>query len=158
MYKTVLAPLDGSELAEAALEHAIALAERFGARLVLVEAIAPLSERLPGPAAVLGSPARTMADVKLSEQALAADRGAAEAYLKSKKASLEARGLRVDSILKEADAAQAIITTAAAERADLIVMSTHGRGGLGRVVFGSVADEVLRNSPAPVLIVRPEAK
>jgi nucleotide-binding universal stress UspA family protein len=57
-------------------------------------------------------------------------------------------------VVAEGEAADAIVEQAAENGANLIIMSSHGRGGLGRLVFGSVADAVLRHSPVPVLLLR----
>jgi nucleotide-binding universal stress UspA family protein len=63
-------------------------------------------------------------------------------------------GLVIDSEVREGRAAETLAWRAGRLAADLIAMTTHGRGGLGRPVFGSVADEVLRTAPCPILLVR----
>jgi len=80
----------------------------------------------------------------------------AEAYLDELKTKLEAQGVRgVDVHVWYGPAAAAIVDATRLYGADLIVMSTHGRSGLGRVVFGSVAESVLRGTTVPILLVRP---
>jgi nucleotide-binding universal stress UspA family protein len=136
--KTILIPLDGSEMAEAAIAEARQLS-RPDSTLVLVRAANAFS--LPG---------TDMMDA----QVYAVQE--AEAYLDELKTKLEAQGVRtVDIHVWYGPAAAAIVDAARLYGADLIVMSTHGRGGLGRVVLGSVAESVLRGTTVPILLVRP---
>ncbi|MHB1134710.1 MAG: universal stress protein [Chloroflexota bacterium] len=152
MYDKLLVALDGSRLAERVLPVVEPLAERFGGTLVLLSAILAPEEVMPAasPVApgVLPGPA-------LDPQAIVdADRGDATRYLAEVAARLRQRGLAVRVEMPQGPAAAAIVTFARREAVDLIAMTTHGRGGLGRLVFGSVADEVLRQAPCPVLLVR----
>jgi nucleotide-binding universal stress UspA family protein len=87
-------------------------------------------------------------------QVAAEDRRGAAAYVQALAERLRAGGLSVEVAEPEGEAAAAILAQAHALRADLIAMTTHGLGGLGRALFGSVADEVLRHAPCPVLLVR----
>lgn len=136
-YRTVLVPLDGSELAESALDHAIELA-RAGASLVLVRA----AEAHTAPGA---DP--TDAQVKVVREA--------EEYLTAVRARLARAGVeRVDASVWYGPPADSIVDAARFRKADLIVMSTHGRSGLGRLVLGSVAETVLRATTTPILLVR----
>ncbi len=135
---TILIPLDGSEMAEAAITEARQLARPDGSRLVLVRAANAFT--LPGNDAI---------DAQL--YALQD----AESYLDAVKRRLEAEGVHgVETHVWYGTAAAAIVEAAALYKADLIVMTTHGRGGLGRLVFGSVAESVLRGTTAPILLVR----
>jgi nucleotide-binding universal stress UspA family protein len=136
--KTILIPLDGSEMAEAALAEARQLS-RPDSALVLMRAAS--AHALPG------------TDV-LDAQFCAAQE--AEVYLETLKAHLEEQGVRgVEAHVWYGPAAAAIVDAARLYGADLIVMSTHGRSGLGRLVFGSVAESVLRGTTVPILLVRP---
>ena len=136
--KTILIPLDGSEMAEAALAEARQLSGP-DSTLVLLRAASALA--LPG------------TDM-LDAQGYAVQE--AEAYLDELKTKLEAQGARgVEAHVWYGPAAAAIVEAARRYGADLIVMSTHGRSGLGRVVFGSVAESVLRGTTVPILLVRP---
>ncbi len=143
MYKHILVPLDGSELAESALAEAKKLATAE-AEIILFQVI-----RLPLP---VMSP-----DVGLSMPVIEMDDLMTEAmaYLKEHAATLVQQGFtpRVDVV--EADnVADAIVQYAKKHGVDLIVKTTHGRGGLSRLVFGSVAEGVVRHAPCPVLLVR----
>ena len=133
MLSTILVPLDGSPLAERALAYASVLARRSGARLVAIEAVDTRSEVDAG-----AEHERTVR---------------AEAYLQAVAARLTAEGLSVHGYVYHDDPMHAILDAASFHRADLIVMSTHGRGGLGRMLYGSVADQILRHATTPVLLV-----
>jgi nucleotide-binding universal stress UspA family protein len=134
----ILVPLDGSVLAEAALWTAIDLAGKNAATLSLVRAAQVYT--LPG------------AD---SVEAQVTAIGEAEEYLAAVRRRLEDQGVkRVETHVWYGPAAAAIVEAASFEKADLIVMGTHGRSGLGRLVLGSVAESVLRGTTTPILIVR----
>lgn len=137
MAGTILVPLDGSPLAERALPYAELLAQALEARLVLVRAV--VAHTFPGV-----DP--TDAQVRAVEEA--------EAYLAGLAARLAERGLAVETATPYGDAVQEILLEIDLRRADLVVMATHGRSGLGRWVYGSVAAGVLARSPVPVLLVR----
>jgi nucleotide-binding universal stress UspA family protein len=138
--RTILVPLDGSALSERALGPARQLAAAFGARgggehgmLVLIRVV----------------PARAPEERALQ----AAEVEAAERYLCIVADRLRERG---ESVLVEAlagDAAESILAQATLWHAELVVMATHGRGGVGRLLHGSVADAVVRGARTPVLLV-----
>lgn len=136
MYRTIIVPLDGSLLSERALPLAAALAHATGARLVLLQAVRVVGA--PGPA--------------LSELQTRVGQDA-QHYLDSQALSLRQEGLTVATTTPSEAPDQAILTTADLHEADLIVMTTHGRAGLGRLIHGSVAEAVLQHSPIPVLLV-----
>lgn len=143
MYKHILVPLDGSELAESALVEAKKLATA-GAEIILFQVI-----RLPLP---VMSP-----DVGLSMPVIEMDDLMAEAmtYLKEHVVTLAQQGFTARADVVEADnVADAIVQYAKKHGVDLIVKTTHGRGGLSRLVFGSVAEGVVRHASCPVLLVR----
>jgi len=134
----ILVPLDGSTLAEAALPRALELATASGAPLVLLRA----------------TQARAFPGADPIEAQLEAVRES-EAYLVEVAARLEALGARdVRRAVWYGAPAPAIIDAAAFNQADLIVMTTHGRSGLGRLVMGSVAESVLRGTRVPILLLR----
>jgi nucleotide-binding universal stress UspA family protein len=85
---------------------------------------------------------------------LDAELRAVTGYLAAIAEGLEAAGIRVERIQRDGAPAQVILEEARARNVVLIGMTTHGRGGLARLAFGSVADEVLRNAPCPVLLIR----
>jgi nucleotide-binding universal stress UspA family protein len=141
MHKHILIPLDGSALAEQALPHAIAQAQRFEAELVLLRVLAPL----PSPP-LLGEVARSRA--KASSNVLARE------YLERVVASVQEHDIPVQVATAQGSPPLAIIEFAEANEVDLIVMSTRGQSGLSRWLMGSVADRVVRGATVPVLLVR----
>src|SRR3954452_23543529 len=134
MYRLILVPVDGSALAERAIPYAEELARASGARVLLLRT--SLVRHRP--------PAGT------TEAELCAEE---EAYLEEQAARLRTAGIEVDTLLCFAEADDAIVDEAARHAADLIVMTTHGRGWMGRLAFGSVATAVLERAPVPVLFL-----
>jgi nucleotide-binding universal stress UspA family protein len=131
--KRIVVPLDGSALSEAIVPVVEALARDYEAGIVLVRALAP----------------QPAADAEFGAQQ------EAEAYLSTLAASLQGRGhAGVDWKIWYDDPDRAIVSAATANEADLVAMATHGRGGLGRLLLGSVAEAVVRTAPMPVLLVR----
>ena len=135
----ILVPLDGSDLAEAALETAIELLnEQPASTLVLV--------RTAGESKPLGSD-RTEEQVRAVREA--------ESYLNGVAAGLHKAGIgRVKACVWYGPAATTIVEAAEVEKVSLIVMSSHGCSGVGRLIFGSVAESVLRGTRRPILLVR----
>jgi nucleotide-binding universal stress UspA family protein len=141
MYKRILLPLDGSGLAEQALPHAIAQAERFQAELVLLSVL----ETLANPPE-MWRPAVS----QLEEQTKAL----AREYLQHVAARVREHGISVRVVTIEGRPHVAIVQLAEVEQVDLIVMCTRGQSGLSRWLMGSVADRVVRGASVPVLLVR----
>jgi nucleotide-binding universal stress UspA family protein len=145
-WQRILAPLDGSSLAEQALKPAIALAKMFNSQLILLQAVAELdveSQRILFPTPMA------------AEEAMTSWQAAAEEYLRSITKTLQERdGLNASYQAIVGEAGQVIATTVANSQIDLIVMSTHGRTGWQRWVYGSVANKVLRSAECPILLVR----
>jgi len=133
---TILVPLDGSDMSERALPFAVRLARETGGTLLLVRAALAYvyeSERI--------------SDV------VRLDHGA-QPELDEVAQKVRAMNVTVEtSVAHGVSAADSIVGLACERAVDLIVMSSHGRGGLGRFIYGSVADRVLRNAPAPVLMI-----
>ncbi len=140
MFRHLLVPLDGSRLAEAALPAAASLSERLGASVTLLHVM----ER-DAPATIHGE--RHLTEVRDAERYLEeVERGLA---LRDRPA---ARHVHQP---KEGDVARAIVQHAEELRVDLIVLSTHGRGGLRELVVGSIAQRVLQGGAAPIFLIRP---
>ena len=151
MYERILVALDGSELAESILPHVEALGRALGSTLVLMRATMPAEKVISGlnPGSVLPS-----ADIVDPMPMIDAERDAVDSYLTTVAERLEAQGLRIHTEEPEGPAADAILQVADDLDADLIAMTTHGRTGMKRLVFGSVAGEVLHRSTRPLLLVR----
>jgi nucleotide-binding universal stress UspA family protein len=157
MFEKILVPLDGSELAEEVLHRVVELAKKLGSTVILVQAIDSLSERLVALNGI--EPAGAVAaNVEAVEQAIDAEKDSAESYLARMKAHFTSEGLSVETFLGEGQPSDVILDLAKKEDVGLIAMTTHGRGGLGRLVFGSVSDAVLRHSTVPVLLLRSTEK
>lgn len=142
MYKRILIPTDGSAPSEAAVKEGLELAKSLGAEATLLYVVEPVMTRiLIGPEAIPYYPDLTR-DLELAgKQALERAEGFAQ-YL----------GVLVKAELKQGSAAQVIVEEAAQH--DLVVMGTHGRSGLDRLLLGSITQKVLQRSPKPVLVVR----
>jgi nucleotide-binding universal stress UspA family protein len=155
MFETILVPLDGSELAETALAPALELRDKLGSKLILLRAVEPASHHLVQAPGVFESPSAAVANVELIQKMTEAEREEARTYLENVRERVGDKN--VEAILVEADPTDAVVDTAQERGAGLIVMSSHGRGGLGKLIFGSVADGVLKRSKAPVLLIRHES-
>lgn len=126
MYARILVPLDGSDLAQSILSQAVDLCLKLEATLVMLH----VRDRHAG------------------------SKEAAQRYLEFVQQQYANNGLQTKLVVATGDVAAAILRTAEQEQIDLIAMATHGRSGIQRVVYGSVAEQVLRQSSKPVLLVR----
>lgn len=144
-FHRLLVPLDGSTLAEAVLPYVRRLASPRGTHVVLLQVVDPA----PVVAAM-----ETPAAAQIIAEAEERDRIEGQAYLTRMQARLVADGLDVTPVLRVGDPAAAIEEIAREHDVELIAMTTHGRTGLGRLVFGSVAERVIRSAPVPVFLVR----
>jgi nucleotide-binding universal stress UspA family protein len=141
----VLVPVDGSALSELAIPEATELGELFGARYTLLEVVLPPFGIMPD----------AIAPVVVYQPDIEVLRSDASAYLDRLAAPLRASGREVDTaVVIQPQAAAGILEEAVTRRADLIVMSSHGRSGWRRYALGSVADKVLRGASVPVLMFR----
>lgn len=147
MFQRILVPLDGSELAERALLCAKELAVQLGASLTLLRVVNSLE-------LAAAQPFSGYLPAEVYDAAFEDARRAAREYLETIGNRLAAEGLKVDWVMRTGDPAGEIVEHGLEGHADLVVMSTHGRSGLGRWVYGSVADRVLRGGTIPVLLVR----
>jgi len=162
MYTHILVPLDGSARAARILPHVAALAAQVAARITLLTVVGPLALDA---SAIAGLPTSVGAvPLGLDGGLLAADGERAPwpetarqenmRYLDELAARLRGQGLTVAARHAEGVPAAAIVATARACGADLVALTTHGRTGLERLLLGSVAEEVLRHAPCPLLVVR----
>ncbi|HEY3027095.1 MAG TPA: universal stress protein [Pyrinomonadaceae bacterium] len=144
--RSILLPTDFSDCANFALPYAAGIARATGASLLcvhVVETVVPavgysgMSEPLP------------IADI--SEQL----EESAEREMPRVAACEECAGLNVEEMIVHGDAATEIVRVARERSVDLIVVSSHGRTGLGRILFGSTAEAVVRHATCPVLVVKP---
>jgi nucleotide-binding universal stress UspA family protein len=156
MYSKVLVPLDGSEVSERALAHAQSLADAFGAKVHLLQIISLSHEYEAFHGGGNESPTAVEYYLDMAQQLTADRQTRAEEYLKAAAARLEANGTQVETSVRQGSTLENITNFVTENGIDLIVMSTHGRGGLQRVLVGSVTDRVIRSSHVPVLAIPPE--
>ncbi len=144
MYERILVPLDGSALSETILPFVERIAGPLDSEVILLTVV-----NLNLGASVATAPAGIIPPEDLLVRKMKTLAG-----LSPIKERLEAKGLRVRTLVTVGDPAEEIRRVALLEGADLIAMSTHGRGGLERLMFGSVAEQVIRRAGIPVLMIR----
>lgn len=136
MIERILVPLDGSLTAEAILPHVRRVLYRNDSEVILVRAVVP-------------PPVEN--SIVIAEAQLAA----AREYVLAQQDRLERAGVRVKHAVRIGSALGLILDVAEEEKATMIAMATHGASGAQRILFGSVAESVIRKSPVPVMLVRP---
>ena len=141
--RSIVVPLDGSPAAEQAIPAAVAIARAARAKLRLV-----LVHRLP-PAPNDPQTAKLYVSVELAVRKSERD------YLRATARRLKQAGVQATALLLEGPAGPTLLRWIGTCDAELVVMTTHGRGALGRAVYGSVADQLVRSLDLPVLLIRP---
>jgi nucleotide-binding universal stress UspA family protein len=151
VYKKVLVPLDGFELAESILDHVREMiADHQASEVVLLTVVEGYDK---------GLPSISWGGVKYTERrATIAGESMTEAreYIEKIANDLEEEGVVVTPVVIQGKVAEEILDYAVENQVDLIMMCTHGRSGPSRWALGSIADRVIRHSPIPVLIVTPK--
>ncbi|MCX8087658.1 MAG: universal stress protein [Meiothermus ruber] len=142
MFKKILIPTDGSELGREALEQGLDLARLSDGEVTILYAIET-------PYELVSSYARPAESL---EQQMKSYKAEATKVLREISAQAEAKGIRIRTMIVEQHPVPAILE--AAKEHDLVVMATHGRKGIDRVLMGSVTDKVLHNCSTPILVVR----
>jgi nucleotide-binding universal stress UspA family protein len=143
LYNKILVPLDGSALAECVLPHVKTIAGGCSTgNVVLLRIVEPLPAGTP-PAV----------DFEVVQKACVKE---AEKYLARIQAKLSKEGLNAETKVLTGRPAETITDFTRREKVDLIALATHGRSGINRWVFGSVADKLVRSSSVPVLLIRPK--
>ncbi len=147
MYKRILVPLDGSHRAEAIIAHVEELASVLGAEVVFVQVLEPT--------AALVTPYDMVPyfDAEEAERR----RQDADLYLRGILGRFRDKGLQAREVVVQGPVVRSILDVAEREDADLIAMASHGRSGLARVFYGSVAAGVLQQADRPLLIIRAPA-
>ena len=147
MYTHILISTDGSEFAQTGIDHGLSLAKALGSKVTIVTATEPY----PIP---VGTAAWVITPSEITSYAEDRKKDAEELLAKIK-ASAEKMGVEVDTVhVPNTHAAAAILETAQNASCNLIVMASHGRRGVKRLLLGSQAAEVISNSPVPVLLVK----
>jgi len=149
--RTILVPLDGSELAKAVLPHVEALAKQRGTESVDVVLLRVYEHPTPPPYSEYAPVAELEEYIRLESARRKQEAGE---YLAEIEKRLKDAGLAVRAEVLVGEPAEQIIDYAGANPANLIVMSTHARSGLGRLAHGSIASKVLQQASSPVVLVR----
>jgi len=144
MYKSILTPLDGSKRAESILKHVEELARRFDAKVIFLQVIEPSTF-------IAGS--ETAFYVQYKEEVEEKNKQA-EIYLTGINGEFREKGIKSKVRVVNGPIVDAIIAAAESENVDLIAIASHGRSGLSRVFYGSVAAGILNRADRPLLLIR----
>jgi nucleotide-binding universal stress UspA family protein len=144
--RTILLPTDFSECGNYALSHAAAMARKFGASIICLNVIEPIV-----PTVGYSGMTEPLPIADIAEQL----EDSAERELPKIAECEEFAGLNVEELVVHGEAASEIVRVAREREVDLIVIASHGRTGLGRIIFGSTAESVVRHASCPVLVVKP---
>jgi universal stress protein A len=144
--RSILLPTDFSECATYALSYACDFARESGASIICVHVIEPVV-----PTVGYSGVTEPLPIADISEQL---EESATRELPKIARHD-ECSGLAVEEVIAHGDAASEIVRVAGERKVDLIVIASHGRTGLGRMLFGSTAEQVVRHAPCPVLVVKP---
>ena len=146
---SILFPTDFSECGNYALSYASSLARTFNASIICVNVIEPIV-----PTVGYSGMTEPLPIADITEQL----EDSAERELPKLAECEECAGLNVEELVVHGEAAAEIVRVAREREVDLIVISSHGRTGLGRILFGSTAEAVVRHASCPVLVVKPPAE
>jgi nucleotide-binding universal stress UspA family protein len=144
--RTILLPTDFSDCGNYALAYATSLARKFAASVICVHVIEPIV-----PTVGYSGMTEPLPIADITEQL----EDSAERELPKLAECDECAGLDVEELIVYGDAAAEIVRVAKDRKVDLIVIASHGRTGLGRILFGSTAEAVVRHASCPVLVVKP---
>ncbi len=144
--RSILLPTDFSECGNYALSYAASLARKFGASIICVHVIEPMVPTVGYSGMTEPLPLADITD-QLEDSA--------ERELPKIAECEECAGLEIEEVIAHGEAASEIARVAEERNVDLIVISSHGRTGLGRILFGSTAEAVVRHASCPVLVVKP---
>lgn len=136
--RRILLATDLSPASEGATRQAIELARDLGAKLLIVSVIDPASHGTPG-----GRVER------MDQRRRAKETAAQEVVIRGRQA-----GVQVSFMIWEGEPGPSIVDAATSEQVDMVIVGSHGRGSVGRLLIGSVSEHVVRNAPCPVLVVR----
>ncbi len=151
MLRKILICLDGSSLSEQILQYASEEALGADREVVLLRAV-PLSHSttIAVPGVISSIPPSP------GPQQLAAEETEAKDYLDAKAKSLKKMGIKTECVVIVGNPGEEIVNYANKNKIDLIAIATHGRSGLKRILFGSVAEYVIKNSKLPILLIKPK--
>lgn len=158
MFNKILVPLDESDLSEQSLPFAKEVAKQFNSEVVLLQAIPPVTLTTANDmSGGMEDATVTSMTIESARSLEASNLKAANSYLDAKLKEFRSDNIRVSSRAVIDMPAKAILDVCRTENVDLIVITTHGRSGLGRAIVGSVADQVIRHAGIPVMVIRPKS-
>ena len=144
MYRSILVPLDGSKLAEAILPHVEELAHHYESKVIFLGVVEP------EPIIIAPEPVYTSFDDDSYRERIRQ----VESYLTARQGEFQEKGIKATIHVGHGPVVEGIIDVAESEDVDLIAMASHGRTGLSRVFYGSVAAGVLHRVNRPLLLIR----
>lgn len=144
--RNILLPTDFSECGNYALAYAASLARKFGASMICLHVIEPIV-----PTVGYSGMTEPLPIADITEQL----EDSAERELPKLAECEECEGIDIEELIVHGEAASEIVRVAREREVDLIVIASHGRTGLGRILFGSTAEAVVRHASCPVLVVKP---
>ena len=151
MYQTLLVPLDGSPRAEAILSHVENLAARFKSKVVLIQVVEPplqfVNPSLYETTIQTDIIHEYIMDFKRKKEEIGV-------YLTGIQEGLQKKGIETKIMVEQGPVVETILNTAQKENADLIAIASHGRTGVSRVFYGSVASGIMQKIDRPILIIR----
>ena len=152
MFKKILVCLDGSNLSEQILRYVSEEASGSNKKVILLHAVTiPITT----PVAIPGA-ASNITPMLPTPEEIAADEAKAKKYLEKKAQSLKELDIKTECVIVIGDPGSSIIDYAEKNAIDLIAIATHGRSGLRRILFGSVAEYVIKHSKLPILLIKPK--
>ena len=153
MFTQILVALDGSELAEKALPVARNLANSSGGTIHLIQAVSRQPELEAAQSTGDFNPQLVEVSLDLARRLIETRQTRGQEYLDRVAAELTNAGLKVETVILEGAADEQMISYSREHGVDLIVISTHGYGGVKRLLLGSVTDRVIRSCEVPVLVI-----
>lgn len=155
MFKRILVPLDGSRFASKAIRYAEAIARQFDSEVILLQIIKPATP-VPAETNMAGSvtPSSGKYILQIAYEENKRNEKRAKLYLSRKIREIRKNGIKTAYQVMIGDISESIIHYAKKNHFDLVIMTTHGKGGLKRAILGSITDEVIRKSGNPVLTIR----
>jgi nucleotide-binding universal stress UspA family protein len=158
MFQRILVPLDGSRLGGRALKYATPVAKKFNAELSLLQVVIPSTPITAAETAEIASPVAAEMAVEAAHQKDKSNIARARRYLRNNMRRVTEQGVKASRHVAIGEPAEAILRVCRRQKADLIVMTTHGKSGLKRAILGSVADKIIRESGIPVMVIRPRGR
>jgi nucleotide-binding universal stress UspA family protein len=145
MYQKIMVPLDGSQVAECVIPHIETIAGKSATRVELVTVVEPLDIPTRGQIAISDDEIKQIDDEGKNE---------ATKYLKQVSSRLTRAGINASTVILSGKPAESLVRYAVNNNVDLIIMATHGRSGISKIFWGSVAEKILRATDIPVLLIK----